>query len=183
MQDLIAIEPPHEAAARNSFAGLLQSLSLPGSIQRLSPGDPMMRVAEALLDEETSFASLDEPWVDRLLVTGARVAPLDQAAYVFALEVPTPANDLVNELCIGTLEFPDLGATLITSTDFTSGPRLRLSGPGVPAAGVSVRLGGVPLSFWRARRDRIQYPLGFDCFFVSRERVVGIPRSTVVEVI
>ena len=58
---------------------------------------------------------------------------------------------------------------------------LRLSGPGI-AGTAQLAVGGVDPAFWPLRA-RAAYPLGWDLFLVGEGEVVGIPRSTLVEVI
>ncbi|WP_423785439.1 phosphonate C-P lyase system protein PhnH [Haematobacter massiliensis] len=36
---------------------------------------------------------------------------------------------------------------------------------------------------WGIRAERVTYPLGFDLFIVDGDRVIGLPRSTHIEVL
>lgn len=66
--------------------------------------------------------------------------------------------------------------------------RLMLRGPGIAPAGripsaATLQIAGLPLDLWRLRAERGPYPLGWDLFLVDGERVVGLPRTTQVEVL
>jgi alpha-D-ribose 1-methylphosphonate 5-triphosphate synthase subunit PhnH len=58
---------------------------------------------------------------------------------------------------------------------------VRLSGPGVDGT-LDVTLGISP-GFWAMRAMLCAYPEGFDMLLVDGRSVIGIPRSTLVEVL
>lgn len=59
---------------------------------------------------------------------------------------------------------------------------VRLTGPGVNGA-VELQLDGLPAGFWQERARLIRYPMGFDLLFLDGDRLIGLPRSTKVEVL
>jgi alpha-D-ribose 1-methylphosphonate 5-triphosphate synthase subunit PhnH len=145
-----------------------------------------MRIGEALLDLETSYFTPDAPLAQALAQTGAQPQPADRAAYHF---YPTAAvfahpDDLapIRQARIGDYLYPDQSATLIVACHLGSGLGLRLHGPGIQGTD-DLRVGGLSTTFWDVRAERLHYPLGFDLFLIDGGQVVGLPRTTVVQVI
>ena len=89
--------------------------------------------------------------------------------------------DLLQGLRRGSDLHPEDGATLVCDARLGAGQGLRLSGPGCDGP-VAVAVGGLPEGFWTARAGLMRYPTGFELFLVEDDRVLGIPRSTRVEV-
>jgi alpha-D-ribose 1-methylphosphonate 5-triphosphate synthase subunit PhnH len=55
-------------------------------------------------------------------------------------------------------------------------------GPGIESER-TVRIAGLSETFWRERAElTAQFPCGIDCYFVSGGALVGLPRTTHVEV-
>jgi len=90
--------------------------------------------------------------------------------------------DALASLRIGTLAYPDDAATLFATARLGSGQRLSLTGPGIKDS-VTIEIGGIDRSFWQMRRKAIRYPLGWDLYLVDGKRLLGIPRSTTIEVL
>jgi alpha-D-ribose 1-methylphosphonate 5-triphosphate synthase subunit PhnH len=90
-------------------------------------------------------------------------------------------QDALRQAPIGTYEVPDQAATLVIGCGLESGTRLRLIGPGINGS-TELRVSDLPRWFWPLRAERIRYPLGWDVFLVGGDRVVGLPRTTTVEV-
>jgi len=61
------------------------------------------------------------------------------------------------------------------------GPRLALQGPGIKT--IREMSVGVPRAFWDLRRDLCSFPDGFELLLIVGDAVIGIPRSTRVEVL
>jgi alpha-D-ribose 1-methylphosphonate 5-triphosphate synthase subunit PhnH len=182
----------HEARLHGTFSALLWSLSNPGRVESLPDEvpDPIVSIGEALVDLETTFYSPEPSLVSRLERTGSRWAPPHRARYHF---YPTFLADDLTSLEVaptGTYTYPDDSATIIVGCAvYDSGSlatvrvtRLRLSGPGVRDA-VELTTSGIPREVWHVRERVIRYPLGWDMFLVPDSRVVGIPRTTLVEVL
>jgi alpha-D-ribose 1-methylphosphonate 5-triphosphate synthase subunit PhnH len=64
---------------------------------------------------------------------------------------------------------------------FASGTWLELEGPGIQSK-TSLWVDGIPHEFWTLRAEKCSYPLGWDIFLVSGNRVIGLPRTTRLEV-
>lgn len=175
----IPIPSAEESRSNHAFDALLTALSRPGLIQTLpQPGEAP--IIEALLDRECRVFCADPLLMPMVLATGAIVADLPAADHVFAGVLQD--LDVANGLDLGSDLYPDDGAILVVRAVLGQGPKLRLTGPGIETA-VEITVGGLPAGFWDLRRQRIRYPMGFDLFLVDGDRVLGVPRSTQVEVL
>lgn len=106
--------------------------------------------------------------------------PPGAADHVFLDTLAT--SDLLRILRLGSDLHPEDGATLVVNAELGRGQALRLCGPGVDRA-IEIRVGGLPGDFW-AVRDRVMgYPVGFELFLVDGDRILGLARSTRVEVL
>lgn len=168
-----------ETRANRAFDALLMALSRPGDVQTL-PAAGEQTIVDALLDRECRVYCADPTLMPGVLATGAMIAEADAADHVFFGNTIDPAT--LAQIRVGSDLYPDDGATVIVRAALRSGPRLRLTGPGIEHT-KEVSLGGLPSGFWEQRRERIRYPMGFDLFFVDGDRVMGVPRSTQVEVL
>jgi alpha-D-ribose 1-methylphosphonate 5-triphosphate synthase subunit PhnH len=140
-----------------------------------------MSIAAALIDLETSYSSPDTDLMERLATTGGRSIGSDAARYQF---YPTLGDDDILQLRrapIGSHLYPDDSATLIIGCRIGSGQQMVWSGPGINGS-ATLELDGVSPAFWQLRADAIRYPLGWDVFFVAGDQVIGLPRTTLVEV-
>jgi alpha-D-ribose 1-methylphosphonate 5-triphosphate synthase subunit PhnH len=188
--------PPSTAAetlARETFQALLGALSNPGRIFTLPGAELTTRqscaqIGMTLLDLESSFYTADHSLRPMLAQSGARFRTPASAAYLF---LPDPALfepmmlrqtlDIMAQASVGTITDPDEGATLIVGCAFAQGQRLWLRGPGIQqTAELSVE--HLPVEFWRLRADQLRYPLGIDIFLVAGRQIVGLPRTTTVEI-
>ncbi|MDR3155095.1 MAG: phosphonate C-P lyase system protein PhnH [Deltaproteobacteria bacterium] len=111
---------------------------------------------------------------------GARPSGLREASFAVAAS-PAEAPRL-SELNPGTECRPELSATLIVCGALDGdGPALSAAGPGI--RGPRILSGhGLPPGFveeWRLARA--QYPLGIDVFLTGRGRLLGLPRTTALE--
>jgi alpha-D-ribose 1-methylphosphonate 5-triphosphate synthase subunit PhnH len=70
----------------------------------------------------------------------------------------------------------------VGSAFFGEGLKLRLTGPGIETA-LDIAIGGVDAALWPLRAARCRYPAGFDLFLIDGSRVMGLPRSTQIEVL
>jgi alpha-D-ribose 1-methylphosphonate 5-triphosphate synthase subunit PhnH len=173
-------DPARQAA--HAFRGALQALSRPGRIETLAgatPPAPCSPAAGALLltlcDGTTGvhLAPSHDTEALRGWITFHTGAPLVAAeAADFALGT-WEALDPVDRFAIGTAEYPDRSATLIVEMPALSATGARLTGPGIET---EAYLSLPETAAFTA--NRAQFPLGFDCFFTSGDRVAGLPRST-----
>jgi len=187
-------DPVHDSQA--VFRVLLDSLARPGTIGEVRS---TLAAEGALADVPTSaiaalltLADFATPvWIqqrDDALAstvrfhTGAPLvdSPSDAAfAYIDApADMPSP-----DSFALGEPETPDRAATLFIRVDaFDGGRSLTLTGPGIETT-VTIAPVGIPDEFWRARAALAPaFPCGIDCYLVSGPAVIGIPRTTHVEI-
>ena len=174
-----------EALSRETFLALMWALSYPGRAYTLPLGgnEGFHAIAETLLDIETSFYTSDDNLMPHLTRNGARSLPPERAAYHF---YPVLTDDLlitVKQASVGSLMYPDQGATLIIGATLGTGQSFQLTGPGVPpASSTQIQVSGMPDTFWSMRESAIQYPRGWDIYLVDGDQVIGLPRTTVITV-
>lgn len=165
-----------------TFEELMWALSRPGQPREL-PAEGFWPLAESLLDRECSFHVTSDPALDlKMTSTGARRMPLADADYVFTAIGSSEAVEALSTLRIGSLLYPDDAATLFAPARFGSGQRLRLTGPGIKDS-VTIEIDGIDRAFWHMRTKAIRYPLGWDLYLIDGRRLLGIPRSTTIEVL
>ncbi|WP_201265566.1 phosphonate C-P lyase system protein PhnH [Mariprofundus sp. EBB-1] len=167
------------------FRVLLEAMSRPGSIQSL-PAALQSSMADkallaTLLDGEVSMCDRHA-----LLTTSdwpllqARQADAEQADYILCDGAQAPDF----EPRLGTLSCPDESATLIIKVRSLYGGDmgLKLEGPGIEAS-TRVVIDGLHPDWLKTRQDWVcSFPLGVDCLFVDESHVIGLPRTTIVEV-
>lgn len=185
----------HDAQA--VFRNVLDALSRPGRLQTLQASDglqppaPLSRGVTALLltllDTETSLHLGDTlvseaAWMYARFHTGAqRAGDASQADFA----VTRAAEAQLEGLRLGSDEAPQQGATLIVDAPSLAVERhvsLRLTGPGIEH---EQRLGlcGLPLTFWQQRvAIQRQFPRGIDLLLVCGSQLIGVPRSTLVQI-
>lgn len=165
-----------------TFEALMWALSRPGQVRNM-PAEGFVALAESLLDRECSFHAPGDQSLDTMLATtGARRALLAEADYVFTAIESAERVEALSALRIGTLAYPDNAATLFATARFGAGQPLRLTGPGIKNS-VTIEISGIDPGFWQMRRKAIRYPLGWDLYLVDGKRLLGIPRSTTIEVL
>lgn len=172
------------------YRSVLHALSYPGRVCRLTEGDlpapAWLAVLASLIDSSVALADLDDLIGEDLaaLLQAPRCGAEDAQFIVGAGSTP-PASGLAPRL--GEPRRPDASATfvlLVEALEDQPGGGLRCvaSGPGVNgetefyAAGFS--------EAWLQRRAAwvAEFPLGVDMLLCDRARVVGLPRTTRVEV-
>lgn len=172
-----------EARAHTTFTALMWALSQPGQAQRLPARglEAFGAIADALIDLETSY-STDHPELHQLLVrSGARARPSSAAMYQFYPQLSAATLPMLSDAPAGTYAYPDESATLIVGCALGTGRRLSLRGPGI-AAVTELLIDGIPDAFWALREQICRYPLGWDILLVANDRVLGLPRTTQIEV-
>lgn len=173
---------PAEARARETFLALMWALSYPGRIYDLPGHNPLALIGEALLDLETSFFTPDGDLSHILMQTGARLLPPDAAAYHFYPVLDDHALESIERASVGTMQFPDQAAAVFISVVLDGGASFRLRGPGIQDEKL-ITLGAVPAHFWTLRQRSMRYPLGWDVYMIDGSRVMGLPRSTTIEIL
>jgi alpha-D-ribose 1-methylphosphonate 5-triphosphate synthase subunit PhnH len=167
-----------------TFSTLMWTLSHPGRVQRL-PWKGLAvfsAIGETLVDLETSFYTPNDELEVMLMRTGGRALAPDQAMYQFYPELEGTDQARLQEAPTGTYTYPDKSATLVLGAKFGTGEKLRLSGPGILETN-ELSVEDIPDTFWELREQAIKYPMGWDVFLVDGSQVVGLPRTTKVEVL
>jgi len=170
---------PSETRDNAAFDTLLWALSRPG-LPRTLPEPGEAPIIAALLDRECRVHAADPRLMPEIMRTGAELTDIEHADHVFLGTMA--ASGPLGQVQIGSDFYPDDGATVIVRASVGSGPALRLTGPGINDA-VTLQMGGLPDGFWETRAGSLRYPMGFDLFFVDGASVIGVPRSTTVEVL
>jgi alpha-D-ribose 1-methylphosphonate 5-triphosphate synthase subunit PhnH len=122
--------------------------------------------------------------------TGAKAVPVDQADFLILFDAAVLPQ--LTNVRIGTLSYPDLGATAIVQVEGISPApmqgslRLRLTGPGIETETI-VFVSGAAAEFFAARAHlNHEFPMGLDivltCDSLSAGPcVLGLPRTTRVD--
>ncbi|MEY4529463.1 MAG: phosphonate lyase system protein PhnH [Deinococcota bacterium] len=175
------LQTDFEAKTHATFERLMWAFSYPGRVQelKLKPSETgFMAIAEALLDLENSAWTNKLELEQKIRATGAKIKSLEQAQYVFCTEFPT--LDLLRVIRRGTPLEPETSATLILAAKLETGQNVRLSGAGIQGS-LEAQI-DVPLEFWAMRDEVLAYPIGWDVLIVDGNKVLGLPRTTRIEV-
>jgi alpha-D-ribose 1-methylphosphonate 5-triphosphate synthase subunit PhnH len=172
-----------EARQHATFTALMWALSYPGRVQTLPTTGltAFAAIAEALVDLETSYYCADPELATLLAQTGGRLLPIAQAAYQFYPQLDEHTLESLTQAPIGSFADPEDGATLVLGCRSGAGQRCVLRGPGIQGTS-EMLIAGLPTAFWELRARSINYPLGWDCFLVAGDQLIGLPRTTIVEV-
>ncbi|NDJ62218.1 MAG: phosphonate C-P lyase system protein PhnH [Chloroflexi bacterium] len=177
---------PAEAERRETFLALMNAFSYPGRTYELplpadaAFADGAQAIADALLDLETSYHTPDTDLVAKLAQTSARALPVARATYHFYPTIDDAALADIREAHVGTMLYPDQAATLIIGCQLNAGNPLRWTGPGINGER-RISIDGLPEAFWSLRQTAIRYPLGWDVVLLAGQIVVGLPRSTRID--
>jgi alpha-D-ribose 1-methylphosphonate 5-triphosphate synthase subunit PhnH len=168
-----------ETQTNAAYEALMWALSRPGLVRQL-PTVGQTGIIEALIDSECAVYSDDADQTQIAARTGAQIVAQDAADHLFLTAPPNPA--ILNHLRQGSDMYPEGGATLVMPAVIGKGQPLRMTGPGIDGT-VSVKIDGIPDGFWAARRGVMRYPMGFEIFLIDQDQIIGIPRSTAIEVL
>ncbi|WP_249277629.1 MULTISPECIES: phosphonate C-P lyase system protein PhnH [unclassified Pandoraea] len=193
-------DPVHDA--QGVFRAVLDALARPGQLRsvgsRLAPSDEASVAARATL---LALADSTTPvWLQAVLPevssalrfhTGAPLLGGDAALATaqFALLTDPARCPALDHFAFGTSESPEHSATLIVDVPTLAaghandgGLHLRLRGPGI-ATHTDVSVGGLDTAFWQARAALApRFPAGLDLLIAAGDTVLGLPRTTHVEV-
>ncbi len=178
---MLTVAPPEAAEARcnATFEALMWSMARPGDVHEL-PEPGLAPIVEALIDRECVVYADTAPLTRQIVDTGAALGTPDNADHLF-LDRLDGASDALAAIRCGSALYPDDGATLVAQVAHGSGQRLRFTGPGIDGArDMTIAL---PPEFWAMRERLCAYPEGFDLLLVDGRAVIGIPRSTQIEVL
>ena len=169
------------------FRTALNVLSRPGKIEKARGANaPSLSEAAAslilmLCDPETPIyitPDLDTPdlrgWI--AFHTGAPIVERQHAHFALGKWVNLQPLDAFRT---GTAEYPDRSVTLIVETEsLKASPNAILKGPGIKDQ-IEVWLPDIE----PFQRNAAQFPNGADFFFTSGDQVMGLPRTSTIEVL
>ena len=181
-------------AAQAVFRAVMSALARPGTAVAfplpcnvpapLAAG--LAAVVLALCDHETAV------WLEPQLAKAPEIAAYlrfntgceiveDPGAAAFAVMASADRMPPLDSFSQGTDLYPDRSTTVIAGVaSLVGGPGLVLEGPGIKER-ATVALDPLPGDFVRQRTEnRTRFPRGVDCLFVAQDRVVALPRTTVV---
>lgn len=189
-------DPIHDA--QRIFRCALTALSEPGRILEMPVSLKATcqqlggAVGPAALGLMLALADGDTPiWLDQRAAavaaflgfhTGAPIADRPRAGR-FALIADPGAGPTLTAFDGGGVDYPDRSATLIIEASrLASGGLFGFSGPGIPTRRY-LTVEGMPAGFitdWAS--NHAQFPCGVDVLITCGKRIVGLPRSTALEV-
>ncbi|MCH9056047.1 phosphonate C-P lyase system protein PhnH [Synechococcus sp. PCC 6716] len=172
-----------EQGQQSIFRHLLECNSQPGVIANLGPWleqeSALLAVLATLLDSSVTIHDLNT-----LVTPGDRRrlnvpdAPLAEARFIVADGTQAPPADFQPHL--GTLDSPELGATVILQGQRLGQGRLHLDccGPGILGQR-TLYLDGFDAGWFTHRAQWVQhFPLGAELILVDATQVVFLPRTT-----
>jgi alpha-D-ribose 1-methylphosphonate 5-triphosphate synthase subunit PhnH len=188
-------DPVHDT--QTVFRTLLDALARPGTIGVIDTPLPAAQAADAARAGLAAFASLlaladyaTPVWLaqhDAALAAALRFhagAPLAQEprTAAFAYVHDAAALPPLEAFASGTPESPEQSATVFVRVQaLTGGAPLTLRGPGIEKTR-SIAPVGLPERFWRERAALAShFPCGIDFYLVCGDSLMGLPRTTLVE--
>jgi alpha-D-ribose 1-methylphosphonate 5-triphosphate synthase subunit PhnH len=176
----VALPDAAETRSNATFEALMWAMARPGEIREL-PVPGLAPVLEALIDLECTAYGDTAELRQQIAQTGAAIGDaIGTADHVFLEHLGDDPAALAWVRC-GSTVYPDDGATVVIAAQIGQGQMVRMQGPGVDGS-AEIRLAVMP-AFWELRAGLCSYPEGFDLFIVDGLRVLGIPRSTTIEVL
>jgi alpha-D-ribose 1-methylphosphonate 5-triphosphate synthase subunit PhnH len=184
-----------QCTARPGTIGLLDDVALKTSSQ-LNRATTL--IALALFSGDTWFylAQGEEPALQFIQgETAAQPATAERAEFLIFPDLNRPDArwlDGLRQARLGTLAYPDLGATIvfqvaaISSTPLPGSLRLTLTGPGIEETAAVFVQGAPETMFESLREQNAEFPLGVDAFLTcdshaSGPCVLALPRTTRVQ--
>ena len=180
------VPSPQQSADMECFDALLWALSRPGSTRELplesAAARSMLAIGNCLLDLETSFYADDATLTHAFVSRGARSLPASQAEYLFLTHWNPSALSAIEQAKRGEPLYPDRSATIFAPVSGSQGIHTRWTGPGIESS-IEVDISGIPGEFWTIRERQLDYPLGWDVVLVFAGGLLGLPRTTQVELL
>jgi len=170
----------HPLVQQQLFRGLMHGFSYPGRVVQTGQEQPIQSVLATLVDNGLPLADtdglLDQLFLQRL---GCHLTHPEEAAFIVCSGTKAPTFTP----CIGSLESPEKGATvLIAVASFRNGTSYQLRGPGVQDT-QKFNVEGLDSAWIKAHQLwRTHYPMGVDLLLVSEDSWIALPRTlTIVE--
>ncbi|AKM31026.1 phosphonate C-P lyase system protein PhnH [Pandoraea faecigallinarum] len=193
-------DPVHDA--QGVFRAVLDALARPGQLR--SVGKRLAHSAEASVAARATLLALTDAttpvWLQAPLTevssalrfhTGAPLlgGEAELATAQFALLTDPARCPALERFAFGTAGSPEHSTTLIVDVPTLAeghagdgGLRLRLRGPGIETH-ADVTVGALDAGFWQARAALApRFPAGLDLLIAAGDSVLGLPRTTHVEV-
>jgi len=181
----LSLDPWEPFVQQRVFRILMKCFAFPGSIEPIREnntvgGTVLQMLLATLVDEEVGVADIHQliSESDWLKLETLRDIP-EKAQFIISLGDLEP----VFEPCTGTLENPELGATLVVRVkSLSAGRRLSVSGPGVQGSRQFALSGLNPL--WMQQRDEwnSSFPMGVDMVLFDSTHVAALPRTSRVQI-
>ena len=171
---------------QRAFRAVLDGFARPGTQVAMPAQDAVLLFLSTVVDESVSLADpLKLLAADTRRLLMAPSAPVGEARFVLLDGRQTP--DPAWQPALGTLESPELGATLVLTVDdlhdaapapASQSTVLQLQGPGIPGTRGLAVSGLHP--GWLERRAHwvAAYPLGVDLVLAAPQALVALPRTT-----
>lgn len=173
----------HDSA--RAFRSLLQAMSRPGRIERVSGAQPPAPLSVAAAATLLVLADRTMPlhlapshdtealraWI--AFHTGAPLVPAEESSLALGT---WQALQPVTRFRIGQPDYPDRSATLIVELPALAAEGVLLIGPGIRDV---ARLSLPETAAFQANRSL--FPLGYDCILTAGDHLAALPRSTRVE--
>jgi alpha-D-ribose 1-methylphosphonate 5-triphosphate synthase subunit PhnH len=179
--------------SQETFRAILEAMAHPGQIttaaSALDPPHPLDLASAAvcltLLDFETPLwtdlesNSMTIGWLR--FHCGCPVLKNPSEA-TFAMITNHDAMPSLDHFKTGDEKCPESSMTLIIqTTGLSSTDGKRLTGPGIETCS-TLKIEGLSDHFWQDRQIQLtMFPLGVDIIFTCKNRLVGLPRTTMVE--
>lgn len=172
-----------EKLNRVNFRAMMNSLSMPGKIEKIEPlfDSSFLAISNTLLYSEVSFFYEGEEEFELIkAITNPKSEEIINADYIFYDEL----NEFAfNKGKIGTSKDPELSSTFIFKCKNFDGINVRLSGPGINGS----KEMNLPIddSFANSFNEKNSYyPLGNEVFFLNeKDEIIAISRTTKLEVL
>lgn len=171
-----------EKLNRKNFRAMMNALSMPGSVQKITPlyDDATLAIASVLLYHEVSY--FIQGTIDLSLISdisNPKATSLEMADYIFS-ETIDPA--LLEGAKKGTFLNPDFSAMLIFCAEENNQTKVRLSGPGINKIKEQI-LPCSPEFLTTLKLKNDNFPLGVEIFFIQpKNKIMALSRTTEIEV-
>lgn len=175
----VPVPSAFDSRCNATYKALMWALSRPG-LPRVLPEARHAAIVDALIDRECAVFCDTPDLAQHVAASGAALVDLASADHVFLHHV-TGAH-VLRDLRRGSDLHPEDGATVVANAAHGTGQYLRLTGPGIDGR-IDVQVGGLPDGFWQMRARAMRYPTGFELFLTDGAQVLGVPRSTQVEIL
>lgn len=169
---------------QQNYRSVLEAMSRPGSLQSIitdGHNENFTAVLATLMDASVTLADPHELLSDSSWpLLQAKQCNADAADFILVNGSCTPNF----EPKLGTLESPESSATILVQSalDESNIIPLKLSGPGINGVKL-LNLSGIHEDWLTRRQEWVcEFPLGVDLLILNETGILGIPRTSKVEV-